>query len=126
MEEHEIKACLIPLQSSENDKEGCDSNPKLLNECDDINKNIKKSFENIVDESDEENGIDVSGETEVEEPSIITNFPLYKRNYIQIKDSSIGLSGLQQELLCIQKSLIESMKRISSDYSKSVRKAWKV
>lgn len=75
------------------------------------------------DEEVEEEGED-DDDDEEDEPDIIKSFPQYRRNYPQVKDTSIGLPGLQQEILNAYKRLTDSLKRSKSDSARSIRKVW--
>ena len=62
--------------------------------------------------------------TDEYEPVVISHFPIYKRHYPRVSDNSIGLFGLQQELLNTQRYLLDGLKKQGSDYSKTTKKVW--
>lgn len=60
-----------------------------------------------------------------DEPAVITNFPLFKRNYPQTKPDQIGLPGLQYALLKVGSQLQDGLKRVGG-HTKASRKDWEV
>ena len=142
LEEHEVLECLVPLGLARNDSASSHLDNKASPGDGDEGKTDKQRSTprgddamDVVEivESTDANDMDVDeGEDEgaddqedmEDEPDIVKSFPLWRRHYTQVKETNIGLAGLQQEILVAYKRLADSLKRLKSDAAKASRRLW--
>jgi hypothetical protein len=59
-----------------------------------------------------------------EEPELVTYYNNSSKFYQSVREQQLGLNGLQQELLRVQGTLLDGLKKRGSSYTKEYRKMW--
>lgn len=125
LEEHEVVECLVPLSLGRSDSASSqlDGQAAVEAKMDEAADGVKSADADDMDVEIVESKHEEADNTDYE-PEIVTSFPLFKRGYALVRDTGIGLPGLQQEILAAHKRLAESLKRSKSDAAKTSRRAW--